>query len=137
MKRGNRRCEHLLREAELWCTAASLRTGAPYPYDELRSCWETVLLLQFHDILPGSSIGWVHREAAASYTEIEQRLQTLVNTALAKCGHTPAEPALANASPFPRAEVVRLPGRSSTGEGVSQDCSDGTVAVWAVAAPSS
>ena len=40
-----------------------VRTGAAYPYDELERLWRTALLLQFHDILPGSSIAWVHREA--------------------------------------------------------------------------
>ena len=53
-KQGNRRSEHLLREAELWAATAAVRTGAEYPYDELRGLWHTVLLQQFHDILPGS-----------------------------------------------------------------------------------
>ena len=34
-KRGNRRSEHLLREAELWAATAAVRTGAAYP----RTCW--------------------------------------------------------------------------------------------------
>ena len=34
-KQGNRRSEHLLREAELWAATAAVRTGAEYPYDEL------------------------------------------------------------------------------------------------------
>ena len=62
-KQGNRRSEHLLREAELWAATAAVRTGHPYPYEELDRIWKTVLLHQFHDILPGSSIAWVHREA--------------------------------------------------------------------------
>ena len=32
--------------------------------------WKTVLLHQFHDILPGSSIAWVHREARATYAGV-------------------------------------------------------------------
>ena len=36
-----------------------------YPYETLRRCWETVLLQQFHDILPGTSIAWVHRRGRA------------------------------------------------------------------------
>ena len=62
-KQGNRRSEHLLREAELWAATAAVRTGFPYPYEQLDRIWKTVLLHQFHDILPGSSIAWVHREA--------------------------------------------------------------------------
>ena len=66
-KRGNRRSEHLLREAELWATTAAVRAGADYPAETLRRCWETVLLQQFHDILPGTSIAWVHRQAEREY----------------------------------------------------------------------
>ncbi|MDU1522457.1 MAG: hypothetical protein E6905_08380, partial [Actinomyces sp.] len=39
-KRGNRRCEHLLRETEYWWTQAAVRTGADYPYDELHEIWQ-------------------------------------------------------------------------------------------------
>jgi alpha-mannosidase len=63
MKRHNRRCESLLRAAEYLSTAASALRGAPYPREELDEIWRTVLLHQFHDILPGTSISWVHREA--------------------------------------------------------------------------
>ena len=58
-KRGNRRSEHLLREAELWAATAAVRSGQAYPYDELEELWQLVLLQQFHDILPGSAIAWV------------------------------------------------------------------------------
>ena len=71
MKDGNRRCEHLLREAELWSATAAVRGLLDYPADELRAAWETVLLHQFHDILPGSSIAWVHREARATYARVD------------------------------------------------------------------
>ncbi|MGW8481558.1 alpha-mannosidase [Microbacterium sp. NPDC055903] len=80
-KQGNRRSEHALREAELWATAAALR-GAPYPYDDLEAAWETVLLQQFHDILPGSSIAWVHREAERRYAEVLDLAERLTATAL-------------------------------------------------------
>jgi len=80
-KQGNRRSEHLLREAELWAATAAVRTGAPYPYEELERVWRTVLLNQFHDILPGSSIGWVHREAAESYAEAAVELDGIIAAA--------------------------------------------------------
>ncbi len=78
MKQGNRRAEALLRTAEYLATAAALRTGGGYPADELDDIWRTVLLHQFHDILPGSSISWVHREARRTYREITERLQALI-----------------------------------------------------------
>ena len=69
MKQGNRRSEHLLREAELWSATAAARGPPAYPSEELAELWRIVLLHQFHDILPGSSIAWVHREARATYAE--------------------------------------------------------------------
>jgi alpha-mannosidase len=80
-KQGNRRCEHLLREAELWCATASVRAGASYPFDELDRLWKTVLLHQFHDILPGSSIAWVHREAVDTYAAVADELGRLISSA--------------------------------------------------------
>jgi alpha-mannosidase len=90
-KRGNRRCEALLREAELWATTATVRTGAPYPAEALRRCWETVLLQQFHDILPGTSIAWVHQEAERRYAEVAAELEGLISAALSRlCAPTSA-----------------------------------------------
>ncbi|MFE0514471.1 alpha-mannosidase, partial [Streptomyces sp. NPDC058964] len=80
-KQGNRRSEHLLREAELWAATAAVRTGFPYPYEELDRIWKTVLLHQFHDILPGSSIAWVHREARATYDRLAAELEAITGSA--------------------------------------------------------
>ncbi|GAA2229560.1 glycosyl hydrolase-related protein [Herbiconiux moechotypicola] len=81
-KQGNRRLERLLREAELWSTTASVTLGRPYPYDELERIWRRTLLLQFHDILPGSSIAWVHREAEADHARLAGELEEIVRAAL-------------------------------------------------------
>ncbi|MEU0434743.1 glycoside hydrolase family 38 C-terminal domain-containing protein [Streptomyces sp. NPDC006290] len=80
-KQGNRRSEHLLREAELWAATAAVRTGFPYPYEELDRLWKTVLLHQFHDILPGSSIAWVHREARRTYERVAVELGAVIDAA--------------------------------------------------------
>lgn len=85
-KRGNRRNEGLLLEAELWCATAALCTGARYPYEELDEAWREVLTLQFHDILPGSSIAWVHREAEATHARVTEVLERLIVGALAALG---------------------------------------------------
>ncbi|PZF53334.1 alpha-mannosidase [Curtobacterium sp. MCSS17_008] len=88
-KQGNRRSEHLLREAELWAATASVRLGVEYPYDELEAAWRTVLLQQFHDILPGSSIAWVYENAEAEYARVAAVLGGLIGdatTALASGG---------------------------------------------------
>lgn len=102
-KQGNRRSEHLLREAELWCATAAVRGLLPYPYDELEELWRLVLLQQFHDILPGSSIAWVHREAEHNYAAIARRLETLITAALDALtdGDQAPRALMANAAPVP------------------------------------
>jgi alpha-mannosidase len=77
-KQGNRRSEHLLREAELWAAAAAVRLGRDYPYDALEGAWHTVLLQQFHDILPGSGIAWVHEDAERNYAAVADTLEELI-----------------------------------------------------------
>ncbi|MEV5356306.1 glycoside hydrolase family 38 C-terminal domain-containing protein [Streptomyces sp. NPDC052693] len=105
-KQGNRRSEHLLREAELWATTAALHAlDYAYPYEELDRLWKTVLLHQFHDILPGSSIAWVHREAEAEYARVARELRALITEALAALGT--GGPRVFNTSPCDRAEVIR------------------------------
>lgn len=65
----NRRAQTALREAEMWSVAAG-----DYPRARLDALWKTLLLNQFHDILPGSSIDWVYEEA-------ERDLEAVVNGA--------------------------------------------------------
>lgn len=81
-KAGNRRSEHLLREAEIWSATAAARGLIDYPYEELDRLWKLVLLNQFHDILPGSAIAWVHREAAEQYAVIACELDQIISDAL-------------------------------------------------------
>ncbi|MRH87696.1 alpha-mannosidase [Nocardia sp. SYP-A9097] len=80
-KQGNRRSEHLLREAELWAATAAVRKGFQHPYAALDRIWKTVLLHQFHDILPGSAIAWVYREAAQTYAAVAQELTAIIDQA--------------------------------------------------------
>jgi len=107
-KQGNRRSEHLLREAELWAATAAVRTGAAYPAARLDRLWKTVLLHQFHDILPGSSIAWVHREARDTYAEVARELGEVVDTAQRALAGDPAAAGrvVFNAAPHERDGVA-------------------------------
>jgi alpha-mannosidase len=107
-KQGNRRSEHLLIEAELWAATAAVRVGAPYPYEEIDALWRSVLLHQFHDILPGTSIAWVHREAVAAYERIRSAASAVIASAqLALVG--PGDRAITmNPAPFARDGVPAL-----------------------------
>ena len=55
-KYNNRKSEILLRDVELLATLASIKSGYTYPKEKIDFMWEAVLLCQFHDCLPGSSI---------------------------------------------------------------------------------
>lgn len=104
-KQGNRRSEHALREAELWCTTAAVRNPSyAYPYDALDRLWKTVLLHQFHDILPGSSIAWVHREARDTYARVLAEVEELTAAAVRALGT--GGPVVLNASPYERTEIA-------------------------------
>ena len=80
-KLGNRRSEELLREAELWSVA--VRRQLEYPAAEIDSAWRTVLLHQFHDILPGSSIHWVHQDSRRDYAAVRESLSGVIDRATA------------------------------------------------------
>jgi len=69
IKRLNRKCELALRDAEFAATLASVYAGASYPADRLLESWKTLLVNQFHDILPGSSIAQVNDDAIESFMQ--------------------------------------------------------------------
>ncbi len=77
----NRRCELLLRDAEF---LAALHPGgaAAYPATAIEAAWKLVLLNQFHDILPGSSIGWVYEDSQRQYAEVHQSADAVIADAL-------------------------------------------------------
>jgi len=128
-KQGNRRSEHLLREAELWATTAAVRYGAGYPYDELQRLWRVVLLQQFHDILPGSSIAWVHREAERRYADVAGELTALIERSQCELAGKGNEVIAFNAGPFARDGVPGLaaatPPPDSEGAEVTADSAAG------------
>src|SRR5439155_4314044 len=109
VKAGNRGSEHLLRTAELWAATAAGYAGFSYPYDDLDRLWKTVLLNQFHDILPGSSIAWVYREAEATYARVARELDGVIDAATATLAGTPDGATwVFNAGPYPAGGVPAL-----------------------------
>ena len=124
MKQGNRRSEHLLREAELWSATAAVRGLLDYPAAELDELWRIVLLHQFHDILPGSSIAWVHREARTTYADVAARLEALVDRALAALADDGDGEVAFNAGPVPRQGVDAMSAGLVTGAGAPSSTSD-------------
>ena len=107
IKKGNRKAEIALREAEMWGALASLH-GFAYPLDRMDKAWKKLLLNQFHDILPGSSIAKVYQDARRDHQWVisEARdVQRLALSSLTKhSGIT-----VFNSLSFPRTGLVSLP----------------------------
>ena len=70
-KRSNRKSELLLMDLELLSVLAEKR-GLAYPAEDLERLWKMVLLNQFHDILPGSSIKEVYEVTKREYEQLAE-----------------------------------------------------------------
>lgn len=81
----NRRSEFLLREAEF---LACIRPEglAAYPAQELDTAWKLVLLNQFHDIIPGSSVNEVYRDSERDYAVVRGIAEKIIAGSLASIG---------------------------------------------------
>ncbi len=125
-KVGNRRCERLLHEVELWAATAGVDP-------EVDGLWREVLTQQFHDILPGSSIQWVHHDAEEIHDRIAAELEERIEQLLA--GLAPDRPTLANPAGHPRLEVVTVAAAHAPASGPLQQLADGRVAFAASVPP--
>jgi alpha-mannosidase len=117
----NRHCEIALHNAELWASAARAIKGYKLPADDLDSAWKTVLLNQFHDILPGSSINRVYKETNEAYQialETADQVQHAAQLTLVSADE--GSLTLFNPLAWHRTAIVDLPEHKSaiTGDGV-------------------
>ncbi len=64
VKRDVQRLGERLRALEVLCSLAWCDHEQPYPQEQLEHLWKELLVHEFHDILPGSSIHTVNQEAA-------------------------------------------------------------------------
>ncbi|MBR2414670.1 MAG: alpha-mannosidase [Clostridia bacterium] len=81
-KKYNRKSELLYHDAETICKLAQVLTGADYPAAEILEAWKIILLNQFHDIIPGSSIAAVYEDSKEQYETILADGRGLIDKAL-------------------------------------------------------
>ena len=113
IKKGNRKSELALREAEMWGAVASAK-GFAYPLSRMDKAWKKLLLNQFHDILPGSSIARVYEDARRDHRWIIGEAEAVKNEALTAL--TGGEGfSVFNSLSFPRMGLVKLPERFANG----------------------
>lgn len=129
-KRANRKSEFALHDAEfLAAWAARLTTqldeSYQYPTARLRAAWQLVCLNQFHDIIPGSSIGPVYEEALAQYAEVQATAGDIRAEALAVLAEaTGGDLLLINPTSFARRDLAFWDGELSADQHLARP--DGT-----------
>ncbi len=106
----NRKLETELHNTENLASYAYIHAGYPYPHQVLNQIWQEVLLYQFHDILPGSSIKRVYDECVPRYEALLEKLKALQQD-ISKYLKPEEAPCVYNASPFDRKEYVTLNGQ--------------------------
>lgn len=121
-KKWNRESETLMRDVE--CLLAMTLDAEDYPRETIDHLWKLILLNQFHDIIPGSSIREVYEDSDRDYEEIRSTATALRSEVLEALAEAPGPRLLAfNPLGHARSEVIELP------EGVAgsaQKSSDGT-----------
>lgn len=112
-KRANRKSEFLLHDAEFIAAYASLRTDYEYPITKFTDAWRTICLNQFHDIIPGSSIGPVYEESQQQYAQLTQDVTQLRDDALEAIAQSlDGDILLVNPTSFIQPGLVFIPGDS-------------------------
>ncbi len=104
-KRRNRRVERKLHEAEALAAITGSDSRAV-----LEPHWRDVLLHHFHDILPGSSITRVNREAVETLTRIEGALDAYIAELTGGLPRDGDAPAALNLTAMSRTEHVDIDG---------------------------
>jgi len=127
-KRANRKSEFLLHDAEfLAALAAVLDTDYQYPTGTLRQAWELVCLNQFHDIIPGSSIGPVYAESLEQYAEVQEQAAAVRDAALSVISNkllNRGDLLVVNPTAFARSDLAFWPGQLASSKRLQRQ--DGT-----------
>lgn len=114
-KYNNRKQEVMMHDIEYLATLASLKSRSyKYPKKEINELWENILLCQFHDCLPGSSIEMCYDDSDQLYKHNYKLGKKLTEEALSVLGLSAnikprAELAAINTMPWPRTELVKVP----------------------------
>ena len=103
-KRGNRKSELMMMDLELLGVLAG-----DYPAEADTRLWRDIILLnQFHDILPGSSIAEVYEVTKVEYEALEREVSGLIRERLEKLAGQGQGVTVFNTLGFDRDDVVDL-----------------------------
>jgi len=107
VKKQNRKLEWKLHAVELLWSCLPLEN---YPSEELDGLWKKLLINQFHDIIPGSSINMVYQTTYKEYEEIHQDSDSLIALAGQSLFEQDSDSfVLANTLSYPWKGMVNIP----------------------------
>lgn len=114
LKRANRKNEIRLHNAE-WLAALAGPLGFALDKPKLDACWQNLMLMQFHDILPGSSVGEVYEETRPMQEQIAREVDAMIDAAAAclaeridtSAANSPV--VLFNTLSWERSDPIRMP----------------------------
>lgn len=105
-KRSNRKAELHMMDLELLGVLADPKVA--YPDAELDGLWHGILINQFHDILPGSSIHEVYEVTRKEYEEMEAQISVLTDERVRALIREGEGVTVLNTTGFERDDVVEL-----------------------------
>ncbi|MBR1920119.1 MAG: alpha-mannosidase [Spirochaetales bacterium] len=147
-KRFNRKTEFLYQDVEALSSLAMLLGSYKYPASRLLEDWKVILLNQFHDIIPGSSIHEVYEDSKKQYlalakSGVEMRDEAILQLAsmvgTSKSGYIVFNPNAAFAGNLVRMNINKKFAALQDPMGnvcPVQKLSDGTTVFYAPALPS-
>lgn len=115
-KRANRKSEILYHDAEWMSALADLLTGESL-YPDLSEGWKLIMLNQFHDILPGTSIRQVFEDSALEYERIKEIGTSALEGAQSRIAQNirteQASVIVFNSLPWPRLGLIEVQGEET------------------------
>ncbi len=119
-KKNNRECEFLCQGAETLAAADKLLLGGEYPDGTFHKSWTTILLNQFHDIIPGSSIFEVYEESDKEYAKVREDVGGVKKNSLEHLAANTAEKGIFvyNPNSFESSDYVEIDGKTVYAENI-------------------
>lgn len=106
-KSNNKKVETIIHNIEFLYALV----GAKYPYEKMETIWKEVLLYQFHDIIPGSSISRVYDESLARYEIIYNELAEILNNLIGLIPSDDNSISCINATSYPFKGIIEYKGK--------------------------
>ncbi len=120
-KKNNRKSELLIMEAETLSATDMLLNSGDYPQDIFRKNQENILLNQFHDIIPGSSIREVYEVTDIEYENIISTTKGIISDKLQSIANrikTDGGILIYNPTPYKLSDTVECNGKTYYAENI-------------------